>query len=512
MTEDKENNSTRVNVKDLYLDKKNYRIDFNRVKNKHDIEKLLFEEEGIMEIAQSIVSANGLYPHESLIAIKEDGKNIVLEGNRRVLAIRCLLDPSLVPLEYRGEFEKKIGNISEELKKKISKVNVVFMHREDALKIIADKHSDTSYKKWSLLSQWRFIRDQYRNFGYDINKTINFLKPERPTDVSNGIKFINLIEYVRGLKFWDEQKLRAEIDKNRLEPTRLTRALGYTEVVNSLNLSFIDRFEVVTKTGVDKEAFNWVLFNFTKSALIDSEEGARINTRSSKEDIVGWIKSWYDEYSRMASNVANNKESIQGIPETGEKDPGTQQKEEKKPTSHNGDPKLPDQNKFRAKNKKPSVYFEDLTCNIGNNRLIELSIELKALSNLKYKNNNLEKLPAATVMLIRALLESSLYYKIDNSGKLSDYKKQGNSNYRQKGSSYETLNGLISYAIDHADEIFKKEYTDKAKSVLNDVLRNHLNYMNSIVHGNWQDPTPERIQTLAGNLRELFNKILSGEV
>jgi len=511
MTEDEEKNLTIVDVKDLRLDKKNFRIDFSRVKNEHDIEKLLFGEEEIMEMAQSIVSANGLYPHESLIATKEDGKNIVLEGNRRVLAIRCLLDPSLVPLEYRGEFEKKIGNISEDLKKNISKVNVVFMNREDALKIVADKHSDISYKKWSLLSQWRFIRDQYRNLGLDINKTIDFLSPERPTDVSNGIKFINLIEYVRGLKFWDEQELRAEIEKNRLEPTRLTRALGYTEVINSLNLSFNGRFEVVTKTGVDKEAFDWVLFNFTKSALIDSEEWAKINTRSSKEEIVRLIKSWYDDYSRTHPNVATNKDSNQEIPENGGKGPGTQQKEEKKGTPHNGDSKMPEQNKPRAKNKKPSVYFEDLTCNIGNNRLIELSTELKALSNLKYKNNNVEKLPAAAVMLIRALLESSLYYKIDNRGKLTDYKKWISKN-RQNGSSYETLNGLVSYAIDHADEIFKKEYADKAKSVLNQVHRNDLDYMNSIVHGNWQDPTPERIQTLAGNLRELFNKILSGEV
>jgi len=509
MTEDEERNLTIMNVKDLRLDKKNFRIDFSKVKNANDLDKLLFEEEEIMEMAQSIVSANGLYPHESLIAVNENGKNIVIEGNRRVLAIRCLLDISMVPLEYRNAFEKKIGKVSDDLKEKISKVNVVFMNREDALRIVAEKHSDISYRKWSLLSQWRFMREQYYKLGSDIKKTIEFLNPERTTDVLNGIKFINLIEYVRGLNYWDEMGLREEIEKNRLEPTRLTRALGYIEVVNSLNLSFDDKFEVTRKPGIDKDVFDWVLFNFTKSALIDSDEWAKINTRSSKEEIVGRINSWYEEYLRTHPKVRNNTDDTHKIPENGGKGSGTPQKEEMEPSTHTKTSKTPSRNDIMATTVKLPKYFEDIKCNIGDQRLRRLSDELKILS--ASKNNNIEKLQAAGVMLIRALLESSLYYKLENSGKLSDY-MQWNSKNGQKGPSDENLKGLISYVIDHTDEIFKKEYAKEAKRVLNQVLRNDLEYMNSIVHGKWIDPSLERIEALAGDMRDLFKKILSGEV
>ena len=47
-------------------------------------------------MAEDIVSSGGLNSRENLLAVQENGLNIVLEGNRRLLAINSILNPKLV--------------------------------------------------------------------------------------------------------------------------------------------------------------------------------------------------------------------------------------------------------------------------------------------------------------------------------------------------------------------------------------------------------------------------------
>ena len=476
-----------VDVRNLYLDKKNFRIDFDKVRNDEDLSKLLFEEENIVEMAQSIVSRNGLYPHEFLIVVRENGKDIVMEGNRRVLAIRCLLDLNLVPLEYRPKFKAAIGEVSQELKEKISKVNVVYMSREEALKIVADKHSDISYRKWSLISQWRFIREQFQRFNSDIDKTLDFIDPETASDVTNGIKFINLIDYIRNLGWWDSENLRASIEKNRLEPTRLTRALNYTDVQNALNLSFDEKYEVLIKPGTDKNAFDYVLFNFAKSALIDSDDWAKINTRSTKDEIISLIESWYSEYQKRdkenqtsEKNVHNNKED-----ETGRSGAENSNESSKKKENPDGET----QNKKQS-GKKPVIYFSDLKCTVDDNKLKGLALELSKITMTQF--------PAAAIMLTRSLLEVSLLYQINKKGLNSDY-------YQYKGK--DGLKKILNFSINKSSVLFKDPKAAKGLEYLEN--SKYKDFMDDIVHSKWITPTASDVANIAGKIRELLKAILT---
>ncbi|MHB1439981.1 MAG: ParB N-terminal domain-containing protein [Cuniculiplasma sp.] len=488
MLRDEESNLTTIDVTDLNLDRKNFRIDYSKIKNNDDLNKLLFQEEKIMEMAQSIVSRNGLYPHEFMIVVKEDGKNIVMEGNRRVLAIRCLLDASFVPLEYRTEFKRAVGRVNEELKSKISKVRAVFMSRDDALKIVADKHSDISYRKWSLLSQWRFMRERFFSSDLDINKTIEFLDPERPTDVPNGIKFINLIEYVRGLRFWDEDGLRVDIEKNRIEPTRLTRALGYTDVVNALHLSFDEKFEVAIQSGTDKGAFDWVLFNFAKSALIDSDEWANINTRSSKDEIVSLVQSWYKEYSEK--NKEPSSKEGQNSKESGNSKEGNIDPEKNK--NGKGTTKEPDDKTQKAKGKNPVKYFSDLKCTVEDQRLKRLTKELTKITMTQF--------PAAAIMLTRSLIESTLIYQIEKKDLKNEYH-----NYKGK----DGLKKILNFSINSKARLFKDPKSANGLEYLENTK--YKDFMDDIVHSKWIDPTDSDIASIAGKIRELLKAILTDD-
>lgn len=57
--------------------------------------QLLWDTMDIHELVLSI-SAGGFFRHERLVVAREEGKNIVIEGNRRLAAVRVLLQPGIV--------------------------------------------------------------------------------------------------------------------------------------------------------------------------------------------------------------------------------------------------------------------------------------------------------------------------------------------------------------------------------------------------------------------------------
>src|SRR5688572_23600071 len=91
-----------VNPGDLHFDKQNPRIaEFSLGNNLSDQEiiKILWNVMGVEEIVLSI-KASSFFEHEPLIAVRENNQLVVIEGNRRLAAVKCLLDPELA--DYIG--------------------------------------------------------------------------------------------------------------------------------------------------------------------------------------------------------------------------------------------------------------------------------------------------------------------------------------------------------------------------------------------------------------------------
>ena len=482
-----------LDIDDLLLNKENFRIDFNSGSTEADVVKKLFEEEEIIEMAEDIVSFGGLYPHENLLVVHEAGKTIVLEGNRRTLAIKCLVNQSLVPTEYKQKFKERIGTISDDFISKVRRVNVAFVgSRQDALRIIADKHSDIGFRKWGQVSQWNFVKTVFDMQGKDATKTAEFLGTEKST-VINYCKYHNLLAYIRGLGFWDDEKLRGEINKNRLEPTRMTRALGFTDINNSLGLTYTNQYEINLSTGMSREKFNFILFKFAKSSLTDVDT-SRIDTRTSKEDILSLIDNWKSEYD--VAHPPSHQPASASHGNASNESPVT-------PTTlsaSNTSTQTGSAGSIRAgttKHAKPEKYFGSLRKNLAvdDQRLIRLTYELS--------KNNMSSMPAAGVMLIRSLLDSSLRYQIAFKNKKPDMER-----FYGKGSEKIDLDEIIKFTINNVTDLFKEPR--HAKESLERVQSQHRKYFNSIVHGSWLDPTASAIEGIAGDIRELLRAILSG--
>ena len=72
------------------------------------IEELVVHDD-VYSLAKSIAE-KGYYPGESLIGIQENGKKCILEGNRRLAALKLLISPAAAPERYQKRPGSDQGN------------------------------------------------------------------------------------------------------------------------------------------------------------------------------------------------------------------------------------------------------------------------------------------------------------------------------------------------------------------------------------------------------------------
>ena len=469
----------------------------------------LYLDEDITGMIKAIVEFQGIYPHDKLIVIPKDGSGYtVLEGNRRVLAVKSLLGIIKPPAKYLREVLSLSAKLSEKAKESIRHVGVVVYEKEDQsyLKIIADKHSSISYQRWGQIAQWHFFTDLYEANNKDLDLTANELGKNK-SEVSNYIKFYSLFSYIRSLPYWDEKELRDQIESNALKATKFTRPLGIRDIQKSLKLNWNDKFEF-TVPEEHLDTFNNILCKYAEaSLLLDKSDDDFIYTRSTTEGVLELIQNWKDELNLNENPDSNSKKDL-GVNSVivESNNLGKEQTENDFRSNNKSDKK--DKGTTKGTHKKPVKYFEDLKCSVENQRLKRLTTELVELS----KNNRMEKFPAAGIMLTRSLFESCLLHLVENKNKKGDYYKS--LEYEKDGKIFVTkegLSNLVSFVLKEVNSLFKAKNVKFATKALQQVKASHLDTFNSIVHDTWLDPSGFMITGIAGDIRELLRAILTDD-
>lgn len=148
----------KVEIKYLDFDPNNPRMVEDGIKNPTDAQVIvaLADTADLGEVVQSI-AANGYIDIEPLIAQRVGDKWRVLEGNRRLAAIRILLDPSLA-----DDTGIKVPPISPENLATLKSVTVYSVSSPDeAREYIGFKHINGPHK-WDAVAKARFAADWYR--------------------------------------------------------------------------------------------------------------------------------------------------------------------------------------------------------------------------------------------------------------------------------------------------------------------------------------------------------------
>lgn len=124
-----------------------------------EVIKILWQEMAVDEVAMSIV-ASGYWAHEPLIVTKEGSKWVVIEGNRRLAAVRALLEPKLAQ-SVGTELGGKLNPVVEASLKDLP---VIKSTREESWRYLGFRHVNgparwSSYAKAEYI---RFVHEKYK--------------------------------------------------------------------------------------------------------------------------------------------------------------------------------------------------------------------------------------------------------------------------------------------------------------------------------------------------------------
>ena len=152
-----------VSVDLLSLDPRNPRIQqLGEALDEERILEKLWREYSVDEVAMSIAQ-NGFFPHEPLFAAEENGRLVVVEGNRRLAAVRILRDPAL-----RERLQAtNLPMISAQDIAKLGTLPVIRCQRDEIWQYIGFKHVNGP-QAWTSFAKAEYIAWVKNSLGTDL--------------------------------------------------------------------------------------------------------------------------------------------------------------------------------------------------------------------------------------------------------------------------------------------------------------------------------------------------------
>ena len=143
----------------ILLDPRNPRLsDAEQESSQNDLIRIMLRSFRIEELAESIL-ASGYLPFDPLVGYQDGESIVVREGNRRITALKLLLDPSLAHDTVRAQWERLSAELSEKYRQEIEEVAIQVFDAADEIDLssyIGFRHV-TGVLKWPALEKASFI-------------------------------------------------------------------------------------------------------------------------------------------------------------------------------------------------------------------------------------------------------------------------------------------------------------------------------------------------------------------
>ncbi len=272
-----------VNINNINLDLKNPRVPLSIRNNEegkeaeevnNDILEYLIKTGSITELMLSI-GENGFFAGEALLLIEDannEGKYIVIEGNRRVTALKLLHEPSLAKISIH-----KIRESSELRKIDLEKITeipaIVFKERNHILKYLGYRHI-TGIKNWKALEKARYMNDLFQNILESDPKEYDDIYQEIAKSIGSKRSYVKRIlnafevyEYIEKEDFFN---------------------IG----INDQQFHFVNLSDSLNKANI-------------KSFLIEEESGNFIN-----ENIQEWTEWLFKENTEGQTRLNGSSDSL----------------------------------------------------------------------------------------------------------------------------------------------------------------------------------------------------------
>jgi len=448
----------KVKIADLYLDTENIRLDLAGLNASQDALILdLFMNQDALEIAMSIAK-NGLFQHEVPIVVNEKGNYVVLEGNRRVSALKALGNPSLVPshatkLDHLAKASTTLPITEIEVK--------LAPNRKDAQPLLAAIHTADSRRAWATLRQAYFYFAQSKGKNSSIDKLI---KQYPEIDIVKFVKMWEVHSLAKKLAYDTADQAEKVSNQQSFPITNLERLYNSEPFQTHMGMSFEANGKVKLTSNIDDFKISF------KHVLLDIINGVITSRNINKvSDIESYLK-----------NVPRPKQG------TGKPATVASVKKSKRTSSSNT-------YKFLAP--------KDMKSNLPFPAISRMLIELQLL--------DYNKLPNAGHDLLRTFLECSLKAYFEHIGTPVPAKK-----------SYTFLSDALAFAETHFDNLSKSDQTVRkhlqsirvVRQSAGNTTNNYLfsdDFLNAINHNHTVFSTGPQVKAAWDQLEPLLRYLIT---
>lgn len=240
-----------ISIQNLLLDLDNPRLpeDISEKTNQKEVFEHIIGQYDIDELVQAI-GENDYFAGEPLIVIpsqKSSKEFIVVEGNRRLTALKVLNEPKLIPKNYINLAKK-----AQEAKHRPMEIPcVVFDDREKILPYLGLRHV-SGVKSWDLIAKARYIKKLFDKTDNSLNINERVLSVTRSMgSKSNYIRRNLLTLYIYNIiKNQDFFELN-EVNEKTFQSYVFYRAISKPDVKKFINIPYEFQLDFAEKINMD---------------------------------------------------------------------------------------------------------------------------------------------------------------------------------------------------------------------------------------------------------------------
>ncbi len=445
-----------IDVEKLELDLQNPRFP-KHVRDQNDITQIrnyLLDKEDVLRIAKSIAN-NGYHRSAVAIVCKENGKLIVLDGNRRLAACQLLLNPKLAT---NAKDKKEL----EELNKKINKQRLknikitIAPSRKEAEKEIWDIHVNRLLKSWEQLQRLRM----YKNLIDDRELNIESAAKEYGTTkgrFANELAKLYFYEWI------------LEIGDNAVEIKMRDAGFNAIErLIISKNGKKLLGYDVSSEgivTFEDKKRSEKILKQLIPYIIGDE----KISAQATKDELTEKVFSKIDSKKFSAKSVKIKKT---------------------------------DKEKNKIKNttkgslaKTDWVVLDEYRLYKGASRVKDILKELN--KNKPLKDNNINILAVS----LRVVIELAVYDKLKNKGIITKIVNAQKNHYKSQGKILVPnwspgLKEMLKFMLDEANNIVTDPQDRKAINKIMGERKDFIDNLDFYIHNVSYSPTETKIREI----------------
>ncbi|WP_428665920.1 hypothetical protein [Reyranella sp.] len=467
----------RKGVAGLVLDSRNPRLSASAMAGSpREIVQYLFEHDKAGDIAESIAT-RGYFPNEPLLAIVENGHLTVVEGNRRLAALKALQDTSLLEGTDRRSIDRLLRRFPLGSANSMVPVTVA-PNRRSTDRLLAGRHIGTAVRPWEAEKRANFILAKLDD-GYDeeeLQRDLGF----SPAEVQKARQTKAIVEIARSLDVPDD--IKDKLDNPRAQIfTTISRVFDSTSGRKYLRIESdpAHGFRGTTTKEEFLKGFKRLIIDVAKR-----EQSSR--TLNTSANIETYFKKWKTSDLPAKKNGTFTPEEILGGKQ------GTTTGQAAASTS----PKKAKRDNYKVIPKSFQVKF-------GNPRLKKIRDELVRLDRRKFTN--------AGSVLLRVFLELAIEHYLERTGALATLTAELKSKEKLRFDKPELRHLATAIIATAKRKLPPREATTVERALRYDEAAPFsIQELNAFIHSTVQ-PNPRDIETFWHRTEPLFRLMLEVE-